>query len=47
MKKKSEKNPKTGNPNPAKTSGADAAIAVADEKRCLEESPSGENCFSA
>ena len=45
--KKSEKNPKTANPNPSKTSGAGAAIAVADEKRCLEESTSGENCFGA
>ena len=47
MKKKSEKNPKTANPNPCKTSGAGAAIAVAVEKMCLEESTSGENCFGA
>ena len=37
MKKLSEKNPKTANPNPCKTPGADAAITVADEKRCQEE----------
>ena len=46
MKKKSEENPKSANPNPRRTSGADAAIAVADE-RCQEESTSGENCFGA
>ena len=43
MKKMSEMNPKIVNPNPCKTSGADAAITVADEKRCLEESTTGEN----
>ena len=45
--KKSEKKPKTASPNHCKTSGADAAIAVADEKMSLEESTSGENCFGA
>ena len=47
MNIKFEKNPNTANPNPCKTSGANAAIAIADEKRCLVESTSGENCFGA
>ena len=47
MENMSEKNPITANPNPCKTLGADAAITVAEEKRCLEECTTGENCFVA
>ena len=47
MKKMSEKNTKTANPNHCKTSGADVAIAVADENRCLGESTTGENGVGA
>ena len=47
MKKMSEKDLKTANSNHCKISGADAAITVADEKRCLEESTTVENCFGA